>query len=316
MSPRAKKLSPVLGAASAMIGEASLSLVSAGSAFSHSFEVEIDRVRPDPAQARRDLDPDALASLAATLREEGQLQPILLRPDASAPGHWIIVAGERRWRAARMNGWKLVLAIVHHGDAEVAALIENLQRVDLAPLEEARGIERLLRGKGWTQEQAARALGKGISDISGTLRILRLPEPLLTELLTSELPPAKNVLIELARVDDAASLARLAALARTGGLTVKAIRAARAAAEARAEQDPAWRARAEEAGAEEAGAEESGAGQGRAAAELRAVGRALRIVTRLASGAGMLPDEMAGLLHRLRDAADAALARPAGGGPA
>jgi ParB family chromosome partitioning protein len=315
MPARAKKQSPVLGAASAMIGEASLSLVSAGSAFSHSFEVEIDRVRPDPAQPRRDLDPDALASLAATLREEGQLQPILLRPDAAAPGHWIIVAGERRWRAARMNGWKLVLAIAHHGDAEVAALIENLQRVDLAPLEEARGIERLLRGKGWTQEQAARALGKGISDISGTLRILRLPEPLLTEILTSESPPAKNVLIELARVEDAAALARLAALARTGGLTVKAIRAARAAAEARKGRDTAAPDRADLPPAEPTDAAEGGAGQGRVAAESRAIARALRIVTRMASGAGALSDEMTVLLHQLRDAADAALARHAGGRP-
>jgi len=223
---RARKNSPILGAARATIGEASNSLVSAASEFNHSFEVDLALVRPDPDQPRRHFDPDALAALAATLQTEGQLQPVLLRPDPEARGRWIIVAGERRWRAAQLNGWTKLLAIVHHGDPDITSLIENLQRVDLSPLEEARGINRLLTEKGWTQEHAARALGRATSDLSGTLRILRLPEALLSEILTSEHPPAKNVLIELARIEDPAALRRLAGLARDGRLTVKAIREA------------------------------------------------------------------------------------------
>ncbi len=221
------QVSPILGAARATIGEASGSLVSAASEFSHSFEVDVALVSPDPDQPRRHVDPEALAALAATLACEGQLQPILLRPDPMTRGRWIIVAGERRWRAAKLNGWTKLLAIVHRGDPEIASLLENLQRVDLSPLEEARGINRLLSEKGWTQEQAAAALGKGTSDISGTLRIMRLPASVLDDLLAADPPPAKNVLIELARIEAPAVLARLAAQARAGRLTIKAVRDAR-----------------------------------------------------------------------------------------
>jgi ParB family chromosome partitioning protein len=221
------KASPILGAARATIGEASGSLVSAASEFSHSFEVDVALVSPDPEQPRRYVDPEALGTLASTLARDGQLQPVLLRPDPRTRGHWIIVAGERRWRAAKLNGWTKLLAIVHHGDPEIASLLENLQRVDLSPLEEARGINRLLTEKGWTQEQAAVALGKGTSDISGTLRIMRLPASVLDDLLAADPPPAKNVLIELARIEAPAALARLAARAREGRLTIKAVRDAR-----------------------------------------------------------------------------------------
>jgi ParB family chromosome partitioning protein len=290
MAARAKRPSPILGAAHALIGAASDALVSADSVFSHSFEVEIARVRPDPDQPRRAIDPDALASLAATLEAEGQLQPILLRPDDAAPGEgrWILVAGERRWRAAQLNGWTRMLAIVHRGDADVAALLENLQRVDLAPLEEARGIERLLSVRGWTQERAARALGKATSDLSGTLRILHLPADILAAMSASASPPSKNVLIELARIEDPAALARLAALARTGELTIRAIRAARA-------PRPASSRPADPAADEVLGRE----------SDRRTVGRAVAAVARL--GTGALDHADIRLLLRLRAALDAAL---------
>jgi ParB family chromosome partitioning protein len=290
---RARKSSPILGAAGATIGEASISLVSAASEFSHSFEVEIDRVRPDPDQPRRHFDAAALAALGETLRSDGQLQPVLLRPDPQARGGWILVAGERRWRAAKLIGWTKLLAISHPGDPEIASLLENLQRVDLTPIEEARGINRLLTEKGWTQEQAARALGRATSDISGTLRILSLPEALLAQILTSEHPPAKNVLIELARIDDPAALARLAMLAREGGLTVKAIRAARG--EARA-----------------AGAERGDAATGPVHAEAPREGvliRALRLVAAMAAGDRGISQADAELLRSLHEATEVALRR-------
>jgi ParB family chromosome partitioning protein len=229
MTSRPKKLSPVLGAAATMIGDASESIVSGSTEFNHTFEVDVDAVSPDPAQARRSFDATSLANLASTLEAEGQLQPVLLRRDPAARNRWIIVAGERRWRAAKLLNWTKLLAMAYSGDADLAALLENLQRIDLSPIEEARGISRLLTEKGWTQDQAAKALGKPKSDVSGTLRILNLPEETLTQVLTSEHAPAKNVLVEMARISDPAALRRLAALARTGELTVRAIRAARAA---------------------------------------------------------------------------------------
>lgn len=226
MARRKIQPSPILGTALAMIDEASETLVTRASRFRHTFEVALDAVRPDPVQARKVFDEAEIRSLAATLAEHGQLQPVLLRKDAEARGRWILVAGERRWRAAMSLGWTALLAIEHDGDPEVASLLENLQRVDLTPVEEARGIERLIREKGWRQEEAAAALGRSEPEISAVLRILTLPEPVLEAVLTSELRLAKNALVELARIKDPAVLERLVAAAREDGLTIRAIRAA------------------------------------------------------------------------------------------
>lgn len=227
MAKPARK-SPILGAVSTMIGEASGTLVTDGSRFRHSFEVPLDSLTPDAAQARKTFAEEEIAALALTMAEQGQLQPILVRRDPQTRNRWVIIAGERRYRAARLNDWPSLLAIEHGGDPEVAALIENLQRVDLQPLEEARGLQRLIRDKNWSQDRAAAALGKAKSDISALLRILSLPEKILGEVLTSEPDVAKNVLVEMARIDDPASLAALARLAGTGGLTVRAIRQVKA----------------------------------------------------------------------------------------
>lgn len=226
MAKPARK-SPILGAFSSIIGEASGTLVTDGGRFRHSFEVSLDSISPDPAQARKHFNAGEIAALAATMAEQGQLQPILVRRDGQARNRWVIVAGERRFRAATLNAWPSLLAIEHNGDPEVAALIENLQRVDLSPVEEARGLQRLIRSKSWSQDRAATALGKAKSDISATLRILTLPVETLEQVLTSEPQTPKNVLIELARVEDAAALASLVRLAELGGLTIRAIRTVR-----------------------------------------------------------------------------------------
>jgi ParB family chromosome partitioning protein len=202
-------------------------LLSESNEFAHSFEVKVADVEPDPAQPRRVFDETALTALGQTLREQGQLQPILVRRNPAKSHGWIIIAGERRWRAARLIGWPKLLAIAYEGDPEVAMLLENLQRVDLSPVEQASGIRRLMTEKGWTQDHAARALGMSKADVSGTLAILKLPVDVLTAVLTSEHPPAKNVLVELSRVEDENALWRLAGLAKSGALTVKAVREAR-----------------------------------------------------------------------------------------
>jgi ParB family chromosome partitioning protein len=227
MSARPRRPSPILGAASAMIDEASDTLVTKESRFRHSFEADVTTIEPDPSQPRKVFAEADIASLAATMEERGQLQPILLRRSGPTKGKWFIVAGERRWRAAKLNGWRTILAIEHDGDPEVASLLENLQRVDLTPVEEARGMQRLIEGKGWTQDHAANALGKSKSDVSGILRILTLPQDLLDAVLTSELVIPKNALVELARVDQVPSREHLINLARLGQLTVRMIRSVR-----------------------------------------------------------------------------------------
>lgn len=207
-----------------LISEASDTLVTRDSRFRHSFEVALDGIEPDPEQARKHYAPQDIAALASTMAAHGQLQPILLRRHPAERGKWIIVAGERRWRAAHVNGWSTILAIEHDQDPEIASLVENLQRVDLNPVEEARGVRQLLERKGWTQDQAADVLGKPKSEISALLRILSLPADLLQSVLTSELALARNVLVELARVDDASLREPLLEMAREGALTVKMIR--------------------------------------------------------------------------------------------
>jgi len=227
MAGKTKRASPVLGAAMALIDEAGGTLVPKGSRFQHTFEATVGRIRPDPEQARKVFTEAEISTLAITMAEQGQLQPVLLRRDPNRRDGHILVAGERRWRAARLNGWESILAIEHDGDPEVASLVENLQRVDLTAVEEARGLQKLIEGKGWTQTQAAEALGRSKAEVSATLRILTLPEMVLDRVLTSELDIPRNALVELARIEDQEVRNQLIGIAREGGLTIRAIRAAK-----------------------------------------------------------------------------------------
>ena len=142
-------------------------------------------IEPDPGQPRKTFDDETLAELSASIAEHGLLQPIAVRPKPS--GGYLIVAGERRWRASRMAGLTEVPVIVKAVADEQAmelALVENLQREDLDPVEEAAGIRELMTRCDLTQEQAARKLGKSRSALANSLRLLSLPETVL-ELLKS-----------------------------------------------------------------------------------------------------------------------------------
>jgi ParB family chromosome partitioning protein len=142
-------------------------------------------IEPDPAQPRKTFEETSLAELAASIAEHGLLQPIVVRPNVN--GGYTIIAGERRWRACRIAGLTDVPVIVKDVTDEQAmelALIENLQREDLDPVEEACGIKDLMERYGLTQEQAARQLGKSRSALANSLRLLGLP-PKALELLKS-----------------------------------------------------------------------------------------------------------------------------------
>lgn len=223
-----RKPSPLMGAARAMLDGVSEAIVRENSQFQHSIEVPLDRIQPDPDQPRKIFDETETAALARTMADQGQLQAILVRRNPNARGSWLIVAGERRWRAAQLNGWKNILAVEHTGDAEVATLVENLQRLDLSVVEEARGLQRLISGKGWSQKQAAQVLGKTDAEISSTLRILTLSEDLLNDLLaTKKLSLSRYVLAELARLEPGPARDRLVVAARAGELTQRMVRFAR-----------------------------------------------------------------------------------------
>lgn len=143
-------------------------------------------IEPDPDQPRKNFDEEALAALAQSIAENGLLQPIAVRPRKAGPGYTII-AGERRWRAARMAGLEEVPVLVKDVTDEQAAalaLIENLQREDLDPIEVAEGCRRLIDQYGLTQEQAAQRLGKSRSALTNTLRLLGLPEDVREQVRT------------------------------------------------------------------------------------------------------------------------------------
>jgi len=142
--------------------------------------IAIDRLKPSPCQPRRHFDDEAFMALVGSVREKGVLQPLLVRPDPDAEGHFEIVAGERRWRAAQQAQLHEVPAVVKTlTDRETleVALVENLQREDLTPLEEAEAYRRLLEEFGHTQEVLARVIGKSRSHIANMIRLLGLPEP-------------------------------------------------------------------------------------------------------------------------------------------
>ena len=144
--------------------------------------VPIERIAPNPDQPRRRFAPEALSELSNSIREKGILQPLILRPDPTKDGHYQIVAGERRWRAAQMAQVHEVPAIVRDfDDTEVleVAIIENIQRADLNAVEEAQGYRQLMERFGHTQEKLAEALGKSRSHIANLMRLLGLPAPVL-----------------------------------------------------------------------------------------------------------------------------------------
>jgi ParB family chromosome partitioning protein len=147
--------------------------------------LSLDILSPGPFQPRRQVDPTELAALADSIREQGVLQPILARPDPSAPGRYQIIAGERRWRAAQQAGLHEIPALVRvltDMTAMAAALVENLQREDLNPIDEGEGYRRLIEEFAMTQERVAESVGKSRSHVANTMRLLKLPPAVQTEL--------------------------------------------------------------------------------------------------------------------------------------
>ena len=150
----------------------------------------IERLFPNPDQPRRDFAPEALAELAASIREKGIIQPLIVRERAVESGTYEIVAGERRWRAAQLAQLHEVPVLIRDlTDTEVleVAIIENIQRADLNPVEEAAAYKQLMERFGHTQEKLAEALSKSRSHIANLMRLLQLPEEVLAWLREGKL---------------------------------------------------------------------------------------------------------------------------------
>jgi ParB family chromosome partitioning protein len=151
------------------------------------LELPIDSIAPNPLQPRKAFDINSLQELASSLRQSGVLQPLVVR--RFGQGYQLVV-GERRWRAARLAGLQHVPAVVREvTDAESLelALVENLLREDLNPMEEAEAYQRLLAEFGWTQEELAQRVGRDRSSIANCLRLLKLPDVIQADLRAQRL---------------------------------------------------------------------------------------------------------------------------------
>jgi ParB family chromosome partitioning protein len=179
-----------------------------------------DRIVPDPKQPRTEFDPEALEQLAASLRARGQLQPIRVRwsPEADA---YVIVLGERRWRAAGMAGLETMACVVVDGSATPEdlledQLVENALRVDLRPIEQARSYQALMAARGLSQRALAERLHVSPASVAKAVALLTLPEPIQQEVDAGAIGP--DVAYQLSKVDDAREQAELAGQAVAGSI--------------------------------------------------------------------------------------------------
>jgi len=141
--------------------------------------IALSDIAPNPRQPRRSFDGTSLEALAQSIRSNGVLAPILVRPKREGPVHYEILAGERRWRASKLAGLRTIPALVREakdGQAIELALVENLQRTDLNPIEEAAGYKQLIAEYDFTQETLAQRVGKSRPAVTNALRLLSLPD--------------------------------------------------------------------------------------------------------------------------------------------
>jgi ParB family chromosome partitioning protein len=150
-------------------------------------EVEANSIVPNPRQPRRALDPDALQELATSIKEQGLVQPLVV---TGIEGGYQLLIGERRWRAAKLAGLEMVPVVIREATPQQMlelALVENLQREDLNPLETATAYEQLVEEFGMTQQQVADKVGKNRVTVTNTLRLLKLPDEVKDALLAEEI---------------------------------------------------------------------------------------------------------------------------------
>ena len=183
--------------------------------------LRISEVEPNKNQPRQTFDEESIANLAESIRENGLIQPIVVRKTAMG---YQIIAGERRWRACRMLGMNEITAVVKEFDDEQvakAALIENIQREDLNPIEEAAAYKDLMEKYNMTQEQLSKVVGKSRSSIANSVRMLDMPELIQDYLINGKLNIGQAKAIGAAK--DAETMEQIARQASDGKLTVRGI---------------------------------------------------------------------------------------------
>jgi ParB family transcriptional regulator, chromosome partitioning protein len=187
-------------------------------------ELRLEIIQANPDQPRKTFVEAGIRELANSIESHGLIQPITVRRLAEDDGY-MVIAGERRLRAFQLLKRQTVPAIISTGNADEIALIENLQREDLKPLEEAEALDALRQRHGYTQDELARIVSKAKSTISELLSLMDLPEAIKADVRTSELPISKSVLIEVSRLKNEPEQLQLWEQVKTGRATVRTARA-------------------------------------------------------------------------------------------
>jgi ParB family chromosome partitioning protein len=178
-------------------------------------EIDLDRIDAHPDQPRKAVDPETLAELAASIERHGLLQPVVVQPAGN--DRYVLVAGQRRLLAHRELGRSRIAALLTAGDRDELALIENLQRENLPPLDEAEALAALKQRHRYSQDELARALAKAKSTISELLSLNQLSDALKADIRAQPRPVSKSVLIEIARLDDVDAQSELWQRLKAGG---------------------------------------------------------------------------------------------------
>ncbi|ARV20622.1 Chromosome-partitioning protein Spo0J [Curvibacter sp. AEP1-3] len=189
------------------------------------IELDIQQVEANPDQPRKFFDESALMELAQSIEAKGLLQPVLVK--VLEGERYMIVAGERRLRAHQLLSRPTIAAVITEGDTDEVAIIENVQRENLRPMELAESLGRLMETHGYTQEDAAKVIGKARNTVTELLSLLKLPEAIEVQCRTSDIA-SKSFLVELARMDAEAMQEAWHTLKTTGQASVRAARARKA----------------------------------------------------------------------------------------
>lgn len=199
------------------------------------IELDIQQVEANPDQPRKFFDESALMELAQSIEAKGLLQPVLVK--VLEGERYMIVAGERRFRAHQLLSRPTIAAVITEGDTDEVAIIENVQRENLRPMELAESLGRLMETHGYTQEDAAKVIGKARNTVTELLSLLKLPEAIKAQCRTSDIA-SKSFLVELARMDTDDMWSAWDALKTKGETSVRAARARKTGEPVKEEKQP------------------------------------------------------------------------------
>ncbi|MGB3224633.1 MAG: ParB/RepB/Spo0J family partition protein [Desulforhopalus sp.] len=188
------------------------------------YKIPLAAISADPNQPRKTFDEETLNELATSIAKQGVLQPIIIRKNDNEDfgTEFILIAGERRFRASKIAGMELIPALFSKGDPEEIALIENLQRDDLKPIEEAEAYHRVIESHKYTHEQLSEVVGKSRTTISELLTLISLPDSVKNQCRTADTP--KSVLLEIAKRKNKEEMLYLFEKVKNENLTVSKIR--------------------------------------------------------------------------------------------